>query len=1147
MELEAIYASSGGDPKTARALVEELGFRKTQRAAALKERIAKDHPAQGRQDVFSPIHSSPGGDAGDIEAPRTPERERAAPSPVDRPVVLGELPPITNKPADILSAWTALEVLSPQGFKKETDLVGEDRSAIANFEREPLPWESGHKSRPKKVLYYELYLGVMPMEPAVDALLRVYADKRVERPSMKGYSPLASVILDKDGRPLEEDGSAALSSFAWGVPVALQGDLAKLADWPAKEKELAAAFRNRLIRRDQEGDIEPLTKRRIHEIYEFLIGALHLTRLETLPPYFAIKRFEWIGNKKPPEPSLLNSFFLEDLAAARKLVASNAVPNALAHYLGIRSVGQRTDLLHDVRGLQDLLQPKLTPPGRWPGDGRHPLALLQQAAVNATMAERLPSGILGVNGPPGTGKTTLLRDVVVARVVERAKVMASFDRPAQAFSPTRVSLARNGAKITLHRLDDRLKGFEMVVASSNNKAVENVSQELPDIGAVTQDAPGLRYFSSISDRVLERDTWGLIAAVLGNGSNRYQFAQSFWKDEERGFSTYLNHACGIPQIVTTPQEKGPPLKRLRHVIGLERPPHNGVEAASRWEEARGGFRTVLAEFERKQQLLQKLYGHLRRLGEVVEQLKVVEIRLQENEQKRFPAEAALTAAQAAFRKQEQVVCECRTRCARQAEQRPGLFSRVFRTATYRDWIAQKKSLRDQLSGIEEVLRELGERLQGVRAEVEKLAHDNAVGKNNLASLESERNTLSQQLARAKADLGIVLPDAAFFGRPHEEVQLQNVWFDKASNLVRDRVFEQAMQIHRAFIDCAADALRQNLSIFLETFGTRSLGTSEKDALIPDLWATFFLVVPVVSTTFASVHRMFSRLKPETLGWLLVDEAGQAVPQAVVGAMLRTKQSVVVGDPLQIEPVVTLPNSLTEKICTRFGADPLRFNAPEASVQTLADAASSYCTKFPIGSGYREVGAPLLVHRRCNSPMFDISNDIAYANLMVQAKRQVPDNDVLGPSAWINVNSPTSADKWAPDEGAILVEMLRKLRQGGGTPDFYVVTPFVVVQDNLRKELLRSRVLDGWTPKAPGAWVFERVGTVHTVQGREAEIVFFVLGAPMASQAGARAWAGGRPNLLNVAVTRAKANVYVIGNRASWKGEGFFSALDRFLP
>jgi hypothetical protein len=113
LELEAIYASSGGEPKTARALLEELGFRKTERAAALKERIKKDHPGQGRQDAYSPIHLFPGGDAGDIEAPRTPERERVAPSPADPPAVLGELRPITNKPADILSAWTALEVLFP--------------------------------------------------------------------------------------------------------------------------------------------------------------------------------------------------------------------------------------------------------------------------------------------------------------------------------------------------------------------------------------------------------------------------------------------------------------------------------------------------------------------------------------------------------------------------------------------------------------------------------------------------------------------------------------------------------------------------------------------------------------------------------------------------------------------------------------------------------------------------------------------------------------------------------------------------------------------------------------------------------------------------------------------------------------------------
>ncbi|MEO1675840.1 MAG: AAA domain-containing protein, partial [Pseudomonadota bacterium] len=86
----------------------------------------------------------------------------------------------------------------------------------------------------------------------------------------------------------------------------------------------------------------------------------------------------------------------------------------------------------------------------------------------------------------------------------------------------------------------------------------------------------------------------------------------------------------------------------------------------------------------------------------------------------------------------------------------------------------------------------------------------------------------------------------------------------------------------------------------------------------------------------------------------------------------------------------------------------------------------------------------------------------------------------------------------------------------------------------------------WTEK-PNNWIDEHVGTVHTVQGREAKIVFFVLGAQSPSQNGARNWAGGKPNLVNVAVTRAKSSLYVIGNRQLWRSAGVFSVLDKWLP
>jgi superfamily I DNA and/or RNA helicase len=60
-------------------------------------------------------------------------------------------------------------------------------------------------------------------------------------------------------------------------------------------------------------------------------------------------------------------------------------------------------------------------------------------------------------------------------------------------------------------------------------------------------------------------------------------------------------------------------------------------------------------------------------------------------------------------------------------------------------------------------------------------------------------------------------------------------------------------------------------------------------------------------------------------------------------------------------------------------------------------------------------------------------------------------------------------------------------------------------------------------------------------------VIFVLGAPSPSQVGARNWAGGRPNLLNVAVSRAKEALYVVGNRRLWREAGLFSTLAERLP
>src|SRR6195952_2972024 len=72
-----------------------------------------------------------------------------------------EMPPITDRADDILSSWTALEVLSPSTFKKELDLVSGDKGALAIFAAGELPWEISQgipkkqASVPRVILRYD--------------------------------------------------------------------------------------------------------------------------------------------------------------------------------------------------------------------------------------------------------------------------------------------------------------------------------------------------------------------------------------------------------------------------------------------------------------------------------------------------------------------------------------------------------------------------------------------------------------------------------------------------------------------------------------------------------------------------------------------------------------------------------------------------------------------------------------------------------------------------------------------------------------------------------------------------------------------------------------------------------------------------------
>ncbi len=958
-ELEEAFEERCGDKRFLELLVEELKHRNSQRASTLREKARFRLHAPPQDSAYSPKPPSPEPISQIIEAPR---REETA-SPVIAPH-----PSRPGTPEATLDAWIALEVLSPQSFLRPENLaVGGDKSAVVRIGQGPLPWEAGgERSKKNYRLYYQVVLGALHLEETVKRILDVYVDKRVERPGVRGRAALATITVDREGR-LVETSPVGLSSFGWGVPHALAGDLGKLAAWPVAEEGLLKALEDRLRRQDGDGNELPLTQAMLSEAYEWLVAALELPEELVEAPTFAIRSFQYFKFPDPPEPLLLNSFFLGDLARAKEAFGSGRATPNLRRYLGVDPSALHRNLLQEVSALEEAVAPARTPPARWPGKGRHPLVLLQQAAVNAAMTTLRESGILAVNGPPGTGKTTLLRDLVAALVTARAEVMVGFDDPQQAFTHSGEKVKAGQAWLHLYRVDPRLKGFEILVASSNNKAVENVSAELPGADALAQDA-GLTYFSCLSDALHDsKKTWGLIAGVLGNMANRSKFRQTFWWDVDVGMSTYLAAAAGTPQFISEADpHTGEEIKRSPRIVAEEKPPADHEQALARWRKARGEFRKALKVSQNRLAELEGVRYALRNVSAAAEREADAERALIATREEASFAEGACAQAAGLARALESVASQAREALREHDRYQPGFFARLFNTDSAREWQVGREPLsraeRKARSDYDDASRKYAEWRDVLRARRNAFGD----GERRLSAAADEHAALRKTVEAAYAGLGSQIADDAFFMQSHEERHKATPWLDASAQRARDDVFVAAMRLHKAFIDAAAKPLRHNLGNLMNVFSGKAMPDQAKAALVPDLWTSLFFVVPLFSTTFASVERMLRGLPTESLGWLLVDEAGQALPQAAVGALMRTRCAVVVGDPLQIEPVVVLPDTLTQTICRQLGADPDRFNAPEASVQTLADAATPYMAEFEGRLGSREVGVPLLVHRRCGS-------------------------------------------------------------------------------------------------------------------------------------------------------------------------------------
>lgn len=1046
-----------------------------------------------------------------------------------------EIPDSLECKRAILEYWSLVEFFSPYIIENMLDPKLNYQKIYAGT---PLPWlneEIIEEIDPATPFAkgYHLYLGLFSMEETADRARHTFAEQLSDWQSINWRSCatassttcFARLTVTTHGIPLF--GTLTLSTLPWAHGRLLNGQEKSLTIehyWKSVNRlilslreEFSAELPTKLMKKPNISarylDVETLSKL-VDHLYAWagykplgyplaLIEPLHGdNKTAAKDPQL----------KEGRDVPILNSFYIQDLeSAAISLPTQKGNPIDL--YLS--EDVERRILLESEEGAKtilDTVRPEKIPPGRWPD--RHQQSLMQQFAINASFDQT----IFSINGPPGTGKTSLLKEIIAGNIVARAVALSKFEIAGEAFIGRQTLNFESSDPVYISELDPSLLGFEMVVVSSNNTAVQNLSKELPLRSQLNPLFEKASYLETVAAKALgskEKEAWGLISATLGNLENCRQFVDKvfFSISEEKGKTTIWEWVDGY---------SGPSFS----------------EAKSAFLTIKGRFEHLLDELEN----LASLHDEIR--GESVEAhcaMELEELQKCEEESSRLEQAISIRLLEEIEVKERLILLQERETLWKQ--ERPGILVRLTDRKAFKAWSEKLRYFRNErLAAIDE--------LHKYKAQVKDLRRE-LLEQNNI---ELEKNLLDQALLfYTYQELREAHPTARLPNSLKElderEAHTGSYYQTNELNETRSNLFLAAMTLHEAWLAETArvkGGFRGNLRAISNILQGKSPTTAVDTRLA---WQSVFLLLPVISSTFASIGRLFRHLEPGMLGWVLIDEAGQAIPQAAVGAIWRANKVLSIGDPFQLEPICAVPAEVIDGMAkSKLNDNTLSWAPSQVSVQNLMDRVSIFGSKRTILEENYWLGSPLRVHRRCLEPMFTIANTIAYEGNMLQAT-EVKEIS-LPASCWWDVRGRATNRQVVPDQVAALLQLLMSSFAIMDTPDLFVISPFREVVSEIQQSLLEAKTIKKlFEQKFPSTpllqWVKQAVGTVHTFQGKQAAAVFLVLGADK-STFGAIEWASAKPNLLNVAVTRAQSRFYMIGDYDLWRNRPYFEVAAKKL-
>jgi len=290
--------------------------------------------------------------------------------------------------------------------------------------------------------------------------------------------------------------------------------------------------------------------------------------------------------------------------------------------------------------------------------------------------------------------------------------------------------------------------------------------------------------------------------------------------------------------------------------------------------------------------------------------------------------------------------------------------------------------------------------------------------------------------------------------------------------------------------------------------------------------------PLIMRTFPlwSVSNLSARsalpLVPGLFDLVIIDEASQCDIPSIVPLLARSKRAVLAGDPMQLKHISTLDAVVDQTLLEQHGLT-------DAQVQRF-----TYRTNGAFDLAHDNASVPdnarvrLDLHFRSHDLIADYGNEAFYNNTLhvvtVTERLNIPRGMQPG-IHWTHLAGklePGTTGVWCAEEIEAIRGELSRLATGGYRGTVGVVTPF-------RQQMIRLKdALEAGDALSPN--FMERVrflaATAHGFQGDERDLILFSLcGGPDMPQ-GATIFLRENPNLFNVAVSRARAVLHIVGNR-----------------